>query len=36
MQADAGEMKNLAADPQHASLVAQLRQRVQEYAANTP
>jgi arylsulfatase A-like enzyme len=36
LQADANEMTNLAADPQHAGTVAQLRQRLREYAASTP
>jgi arylsulfatase A-like enzyme len=36
LASDAGEMKNLATDPQHAGLVAQLRKRLEEYAANTP
>ncbi len=36
LETDANETKNLAPEPQHASLVSQLKQRVQEYSVNTP
>lgn len=36
MQSDPGETQNLAADPQHAELLAGLRQRLAEYAKNAP
>jgi uncharacterized sulfatase len=35
MQSDPGETTNLAAVPQHAATVAELRRRVQAYAADT-
>jgi uncharacterized sulfatase len=33
MQADPHEVQNLAADPQHAATIGQLRQRLRQYAA---
>ena len=36
IQADPGETKNLAADPQHAQSVAELAQRIRAYAAESP
>jgi arylsulfatase A-like enzyme len=36
MQADPGETSNLAADSRFAATVAELKQRVRQYAKNTP
>lgn len=36
LKADPGETTNLAADPQHADTVAELRDRVREYAKDVP
>jgi hypothetical protein len=36
LNADPHETKNLAADPKHEKLIAELRGRLQEYAKNEP
>lgn len=36
MQADPGELRNLASDPQHAGTVEELKGRIRTYSANSP
>ena len=36
MQADPGELKNVASDPTHASVVTNLKQRLRDYARKSP